>query len=274
MTGDTKKQQIIGTHIKVLDKGWIVLDDYMKTDLDVVRHARESTTANLKGTEEDKKLLNYLYKNGHVSPFAMPQICFRIYLPIFVMRQFVRHFSLKFNEMSSRYIKLPEDNFIPHTWRMQDTKNKQGSDGEFDESDNQYMSELLSEQIRLDRMLENQLKEAGVSKELARLTQNVTQYTRISVIGSLRDWLWGFLRQRLDANAQFEIREYAFGIGKYILELYPNTMQLFYKYTLGDVKVYADDSIEKIQEKISIVKEQREEIFNKIKGCVIEHERH
>ena len=235
-------KKLIGRRIEVLDKGWIILDDYMKGDLDVVRHARESTTADLKGDVEDKKLLKYLYSAGHVSPFAMPQICFRIYLPVFVMRQFIRHWSLNFNEMSGRYIKLPEENYIPVVWRKQAKKNKQGSTDEpFSDDENTYMTDLYREAVRLNRELEKQMKDNGVANEMVRFNQLLTQYTRISVVGSLRDWAWGFLRQRLDAHAQPEIRVYAFAIGHFIRELFPNTMSLFYRHTLGDLKLCVDD---------------------------------
>lgn len=264
-----------GSAIKVLDKGWVLLRDSMGTDMDIVQTARESTTANLKGTEEDKRLLDYLYRNGHVSPFAYPQISFRMYLPIFVQRQFIRHWSLKFNEMSGRYTVLPEDVHIPGVWRKQDNKNKQGSnlDMPFTDEENQHISALFSEQVKMNRMLENQMLENDIAREMARMNQTLAQYTRVSVVGSLRDWLFGFLRQRLDPHAQEEIRVYAYAVAHFLKELYPNTMQLFYKYTLGDMQFILDDfqgqslsmlSTMDLRKKIETKKEERDLIWKNV----------
>src|ERR1051326_514707 len=116
-----------GFTIPVLDCGYIRLIDWMGDDKRIVEAARISYKSPSKGDEQDKKLLEYLWKNKHTSPFEMCKVTFNIKLPIFVMRQYVRHRMQNLNEVSARYTKLPDEFYIPASWRKQDTKNKQGS---------------------------------------------------------------------------------------------------------------------------------------------------
>lgn len=238
--------------IEILDHGWVTLDSWIKDDYDIVRHARESTTADLKGEEKDIKLLNFLWRNGHVSPFDQPWITFRIQLPIFVMRQFVRHHSLKFNELSGRYSQMPDLFYTPTIWRANTVANKQSSE-EFDLAEKQDYVSALYEETMLDlKEVEKDLRNHGIANEMVRLVNPVSQYTRISVSGTLRDWLLGFCRQRLSLHAQYEIREYAYAIGKFLRELYPNTWNAFMEYTMSNLNIsvgdeYNNELVEKIR---------------------------
>src|SRR3990172_10322317 len=115
------------TTTKVLDHGFVRLVDHMGSDQRIVKAARVSYDSPSKAPEQDKKLLHYLWKNKHTSPFEMCKITFNIKLPIFVMRQFVRHRMQNLNEVSARYTELPNEFYIPSQWRKQDSKNKQSS---------------------------------------------------------------------------------------------------------------------------------------------------
>src|SRR5689334_22691832 len=115
------------TKIVVLDHGFVRYIDHMGTDQRIVEAARISYKSPSKGEEADRKLIGYLWKNRHLSPFEMCKITFNIKMPIFVMRQFVRHRMQNLNEVSARYTELPAEFYIPKRWRKQDTKNKQGS---------------------------------------------------------------------------------------------------------------------------------------------------
>jgi thymidylate synthase (FAD) len=87
----------------------------MGTDLSIVEAARVSYKSPSKGDEADKKLLGYLLKNKHTSPFEMCKIKFNIKMPIFVMRQYIRHRMQNVNEVSARYTQLPAEFYIPGT---------------------------------------------------------------------------------------------------------------------------------------------------------------
>src|SRR5438093_1688934 len=116
-----------GHTINVLDHGFVRYVDHLGSDMRVVESARLSYKSPSKGEEADKKLLFYLWKNRHTSPFEMIKVTLNIKLPIFVMRQYVRHRMQNLNEVSARYTELPNEFYVPTKWRKQDTKNKQGS---------------------------------------------------------------------------------------------------------------------------------------------------
>jgi thymidylate synthase (FAD) len=117
--------------IRVLDKGFVRLVEVMGDDSMIVKAARISTGQALKTPAEDAKLINYLVKNAHTSPLEMVVFLFHIKLPIFVMRQVVRHRTARLNEYSARYSELPDDYYIPELGRIkgQGKMNKQGSEG-------------------------------------------------------------------------------------------------------------------------------------------------
>src|SRR6056297_1566772 len=115
--------------IEVLDKGFVQLVDHMGDDRSAVKAARVSYGKELSTDERDKKLINYLLKHGHYSPFEHISCTFHVKAPIFVVRQWFRHrVGMSPNEISRRYTSKQADEFyIPNHIRIQDTKNKQGS---------------------------------------------------------------------------------------------------------------------------------------------------
>ena len=105
------------------------------SDVDVVNAARVSygkftTTLD----ERDQKLIAFLLEHHHTSPFEHNQLSFRVKCPMFVMRQWIRHRMNSYNEISYRYVKAPLEFYVPSHWRYQDTKNRQGSVGAFDDA--------------------------------------------------------------------------------------------------------------------------------------------
>src|ERR1039458_2384317 len=127
LNAEDTEEDLKGWTIPVLDHGYVRLVDWFGTDERICEAARISYKSPSKGDDSDKKLIAYLWKNKHTSPFEMVKITFNIKLPIFVMRQYVRHRMQNLNEMSARYTELPNEFYIPEAWRQQDTKNKQGS---------------------------------------------------------------------------------------------------------------------------------------------------
>jgi thymidylate synthase (FAD) len=256
----------LGHTINVLDHGYVRLVDFMGSDQRIVESARISYNSKSKGDEQDKKLLSYLYKMKHSSPFEMCKISFNIKMPIFVMRQYIRHRVQNVNEISYRYSQPPSDFYIPKEWRKQDTKNKQGSVTEenwnpviysneispimlssakdpndpnslgFTREEMQAMaeppvhaSELLSNFCQTAYQHYTKMIEAGVAKEMARMILPVNLYTEIYCCWDLRNLLH-FISLREDSHAQVEIQEYAKAMKQIATELFPWTFQAYEKY--------------------------------------------
>lgn len=116
--------------IKVLDHGYVRLVDHMGNDLSIVRSARVSYNADWRTGEDegkDEKLIHYLVKNHHTSPLESVQFTFQVKAPIFVFRQWHRHRTQSYNEVSARYTELPEEFYIPAVEHIgeQSSSNKQ-----------------------------------------------------------------------------------------------------------------------------------------------------
>lgn len=210
---------------KVLDHGFVRYIDHMGTDERIVEAARISYKSPSKGPEQDKKLLHYLYKHKHTSPFEMCKITLNIKMPIFVMRQYVRHRMQNLNEVSARYTELPNEFYLPEKWRVQDVKNKQGSVSS---------KELDHEQLRVScaatcqiayNTYEDMLK-AGVAREMARMVLPINIYTEIYACWDLKNLLH-FIKLRDDSHAQYEIQEYGKAIKEICRELFPWTIEAY-----------------------------------------------
>ena len=120
--------------IDVLDHGFVRLVDSMGNDLSVSRAARVSYNEEWRAGEDegsDTKLIKYLKKNKHHTPFEAVQFTFEVKAPIFVFRQWHRHRTWAYNELSARYRELPEEVYLPD-FRAQSKSNKQGSEGMID----------------------------------------------------------------------------------------------------------------------------------------------
>ncbi|MDD4826855.1 MAG: FAD-dependent thymidylate synthase, partial [Mesotoga sp.] len=113
--------------IDVLDKGFVELVDRMGDDYSAVQAARTSYGKGLTNKERDDRLIHYLMKNGHHSPFEHIVFKFHLKLPIFVMRQLVRHRIASINERSGRYTEFAEEWYLPSEIRTPDKDNRQGS---------------------------------------------------------------------------------------------------------------------------------------------------
>lgn len=247
-----------GFEIKVLDHGFVRYIDHMGSDQRILEAARISYKSPSKGEEADKKLLAYLWKNKHTSPFEMVKLTLNIKMPIFIMRQYVRHRMQNLNEVSARYTELPNEFYIPDKWRAQDTKNKQGSiiTEENWNPDNCHCIVLKDDKKILSPngipstyyfyepvdattalrdhcdnsyLLYKNLLEAGISREMARMCLPVNIYTEIYACWDLKNLLH-FITLRDDGHAQSEIQEYGKAIKQICQELFPWTMEAFEKY--------------------------------------------
>lgn len=223
-----------GYTIPVLDHGFVRYIDHHGSDLRIVEAARISYRSPSKGDGADKKLIGYLYKNKHTSPFEMVKVTMNIKLPIFVMRQYVRHRMQNLNEVSARYTELPNEFYIPQTWRAQDVKNKQGSVAA--DLQHETLTTTVREQCAQAYATYQGLLDQGVAREMARMVLPVNIYTEIYSCWDLKNLLH-FVTLREDAHAQAEIQDYGRAIKSILTELFPWTMDAYekYKWTMQEV---------------------------------------
>lgn len=182
----------------------------------------------------DEKLLAYLYNNRHSTPFEMAGLIIEVKAPIFVFREWHRHRTQSYNEMSARYIPLPDENYVPDISRLLDgantaaaNKQAQGKGG-LSNSDAILWSERLRQHYEAAQRLYVDGIDLGVPKELARLPVPVARYSRMRASANLRNWL-GFLTLRMNPAAQWEIRQYANAVAALVEENFPRTYELFAK---------------------------------------------
>lgn len=215
--------------------GYVRYIDHLGSDQRIVEAARVSYHSASKGEEADRKLLSYLFKNRHTSPFEQCNITFNIKFPIFLMRQFVRHRTFRLNEWSGRYSELAEEFFLPKEWRAQDTKNKQGSLGsvEAQASATDAASFAYTQSYEAYKVL----LELGIAKEQARFVLPVGIYTEIYVNCDLHNLLH-FLRLRQDGHAQSEIQDVANAMAAIAGQIFPWTFEAFsrFKFNVTDTQ--------------------------------------
>lgn len=198
--------------IDVLDHGYVRLIDWMGTDLSIVRNARVSHDAEWRtGADagKDEKLINYLYSHQHNTPFESVQFTFEVKAPIFVFRQWHRHRTWSYNEVSARYTELPEEFYVPAPEQIgtQSETNHQARDINGNTSDEDAHHIMTESNERAFRYYQALLSR-GVPRELARTVLPVATYSRMFASVNLHN-LFRFLDERLPADAQYEIRVYA-----------------------------------------------------------------
>ena len=196
---------------------------HMGDDLTVVNAARvsfdkESTEV---GGAGDTKLINYLAKHGHWTPFSHPQITMRYTVPIFVARQEFKHIvGFTRNEVSRRYVDDTPEFFDPDAWRSRPTGSiKQGS-GQKVKNSKGITAGYLAFVERCADYYYDLIENEGVAPEQARMVLPQSMYTSYYVTGSLAAFA-RFVKQRTDPHAQVEIQELAHMVDKVIRPLYP-----------------------------------------------------
>lgn len=213
--------------LHVLDHGYVRLVDHMGDDMAVVRSARVSYDAEPRGEDKDRKLLNYLWRNRHTSPFEAVSFTFEVQAPIFVLRQWHRHRTWSYNEVSARYTALPDLYYVPAPQQIttQSSSNKQMRTEERHadaEGVAVAMNNACAEAFRTYRMLLN----SGVPRELARSVLPVSTYSRMFATVDLHNLLH-FIGLRSHEHAQFEIRVYSDAMLELIEQVVPWTVAAF-----------------------------------------------
>lgn len=228
--------------IKVLDKGFVSLlnisgpvrrpdKQFDASSIDPAISARISfgnfntDSNNGRTREQDLKLVKYLIENSHSSPIEMIEIWLEMKLPIFVARQFVRHRTATINEISGRYVRLPEEWYIPEVVGAKSADKKQGQDNSLDEAAQDWFKYVLNKQCYDSYLLYKMALSTNVAPEHARLLLHVNHYTH---------WVWKqdlhnmihFLKLRLHKHAQVEAREYASAILELLRGAIPDIMEI------------------------------------------------
>lgn len=231
-----------GESSSVLDHGFVRYIDHMGGDLSITRSARVSYAADwLAGndTGSDARLIRFLLMNGHTSPFESCAVTFEVKAPIFVVRQWHRHRTQSYNEVSARYTALPGEFYLPEPNKIgkQSKDNKQARDFVSDEEneDAENMVQIMFENNTEAFDAYRKLLDQGAPRELARSVLPVGTYTRMFATANLLNWM-RFLKERLHPHAQYEIRVYAEAVADFLDELYPVAMATFrekYKDRIG-----------------------------------------
>jgi len=197
-------------YVKVLDHGFVGLVDTMGDDDAVVQAARVSYGSGTKTVNTDRNLIRYLLRHRHSTPFEMCEVKFHIKLPIFVMRQLIRHRTASVNEYSGRYSVMSDNFYVPEQKdiKKQSTTNAQGRGEEFSkeakERTQQWMEKIHNQ---AHDTYESFLKE-DMARETARAVLPVSNYTEAYWKCNMKNFLH-MIGLRADPHAQWEIQEYA-----------------------------------------------------------------
>ena len=224
--------------INVLDKGFVEVVDSLGNDLTVVNSARVSFGKRKKKFDDsDRRLVRYLAKYKHYSPFRHLQVQFHLKAPEFVMRQWYKHVvgiettsnsSAKdhaWNEISGRYVPV-EEFYVPSVWRKQSEDNKQASEGELDDLQQKRMNMTYNVFMNNVEMAYETMINAGVAKEQARILFPLSQYTEVYWTASFQA-IMNFIELRNEKTSQWEIQEYAKVLLDLMFDVYPETTKLW-----------------------------------------------
>jgi thymidylate synthase (FAD) len=231
-------EKMLMNKIEVLNGGFVRLVDQMGGDLSIVRSARVSYDADWRDELEvsprgqlaapkDAKLISYLWKNKHTSPFEAVSFTFEVKAPIFVFRQWHRHRTWSYNEISARYTELDEGYYVPEVDKIttQSSSNKQMRTNEIHHRANGWRNQMI-EDMNHTFMMYKKMLEDGVPRELARSVLPVAAYSRMFATVNLLN-LFRFISLRSHEHAQYEIRVYALAIVKLIEPTIPVAMKVF-----------------------------------------------
>lgn len=216
-------EEILDFEFQVLDKGFVRLVDYLGSDDRIAQAARVSYGEGTKTYRENTGLIDYLLRNEHTSPFEQVNFTFHLKMPIFVARQWIRHRTARVNEISGRYSVMKDEFYLPEPGVIaeQSENNKQGRR---DEPVSSGLQDHVLEAFERDRQSAyatyQELLDRGIARELARINLPLSLYTEFYWQMDLHN-LFHFLRLRMHAHAQYEIRAYADQIFEIIRKVCP-----------------------------------------------------
>jgi thymidylate synthase (FAD) len=245
-------EEILYEPMSVLDHGFVRVIDYMGDDSAIVQAARVSYGRGTRRLREDSRLIAYLMRHRHTTPFEMCEIKYHVKLPIFVARQWIRHRTANVNEYSARYSVLDREFYLPEPAALaaQSGANRQGRGAVLDGPEAGQVLDLLrtdAEQAydHYRQMLNEdeagtQLdpERQGLARELARMNLSLNFYT---------EWYWKvdlhnlmhFLSLRADPHAQHEIRVYAAAMLETVKRWVPLTHAAYLEHVEGGARISA-----------------------------------
>lgn len=271
--------------IRVLDHGYLRLIDLLGSDELVVESARMSTgkgflgwgprfrcsRCNSRDTEPalkmslctgfgtgshdvvreekgDEQLLEFLYRNKHMTPFEVPRLLIEVKAPLFVFREWHRHRTWVYNELSARYTQMPNEHYVPaaERFRHSASANKQAAsavDAQVDEMRaHDFRDSVQNEQSDTYDRYEEMIK-GGVPREVARVNTPVSRYSVMRAGVSLRGAL-DFLVLRDHPAAQWEMQQYARAFAQVVQTAFPRTYALYEEHTKHAVTLSRSEKVQ------------------------------
>ena len=227
---------------KIHEHGFVRLVDIMGSDGDIADAARVSYGKGTRAVSDNRNLIRYLVRHKHTSPLEMASVKFHLKLPIFVMRQLVRHRTAKLNEYSGRYSVMSDDCYVPEPEYIQpqSMSNKQGRGGELSDGWKQKYKTIISDItnkaiIAYKIILGNEtISHGGLTRELARTVLPVSNYTECYWKIDLHNF-FHFCKLRMDSHAQQEIQDYAVPMFEMVKPHFPIATEAFEDYILDSI---------------------------------------
>lgn len=227
------KLDVTDKYFRVLDHGFVCLKDSMGNDQSIEEMARVSYQGGTRKISDTEGLLRYLFRGKHTSPFERVEFVFHVGLPLFVARQWMRHRTFSYNEMSGRYSEMKTLYYTPSRERcvQQSKTNKQG--GSWWEPINDYDGylECIDHIRKTDTHHYKHCLENNLTRELARIDLPLSMYTYFICKVDLHN-LFHFLSLRLNPHAQWEIRQYAEIMAGIVQQITPLAWNAFVDYQL------------------------------------------
>jgi len=236
---DEVKEQTIHKH------GFVRLIDVMGDDSSIADAARVSYGTGTRSVSDNRNLIRYLVRHKHTSPLEMVEVKFHLRLPIFVMRQLVRHRTASLNEYSGRYSIMSDDCYVPDLdyIQPQSQTNKQGrgDDGLSDRWKARYqetINDIRYKCLVAYRFLigNESIEHGGLTRELARTVLPVSNYTECYWKMDLHNF-FHFCRLRMDDHAQQEIQDYAKAMYEMVKPEVPIAAEAFEDYSLYSISL-------------------------------------
>ncbi|MHA1776217.1 MAG: FAD-dependent thymidylate synthase [Promethearchaeota archaeon] len=245
----------------VFNHGFVELIDVMGSDQAIVNAARTSYAKGTKKVSSTKQLMRYLLRHNHSGPFEFGVCVFRIRCPLFVARQWFRHRTASYNEVSLRYSEAQEDFYIPEEeWiTTQDRRNRQARTEE-EIVNAQKIRNMLNADAKVLLEHYNYYLSEGVAREIARINLPLSLYTTFTFKMDIRNLLH-FLLLRTDPHAQFEIRQYALIMENMIEKYFPFVIEAwrdYYKHAITFSKPEISILKEIFQSKLNLLEEVQE----------------
>jgi len=192
--------------VRILDKGYIELLDHMGDEDTIISAARVSVGAKAKAKRSNAELLKFLFESGHTSPFEHVHFRFRVKAPIFVLRQWMRHRTFNYSELSMRYTKSDGDFYVPKSMEVP--------------------TNIYRDYMKLGLSVYNYALDRGIPREQARVVLPQSMYSEVIMTVDLNN-LIKFLAQREAPEAQKEIQQYAAAMKFLIRPIVPNVIELY-----------------------------------------------